>query len=531
MIKFPLSVVIAAVDKWTAPLAKMQAKVNKTFAPLRELGTKLHALGEASGLRKLGSAFAEVGSAIGNVIRTIARFALVVGGAIAGAIAAVYSLVLGTARAGDQALETARKIGIGVEAYQELAYAAKLSGVDQATLTSTLSKLSRNMGLVALGNRAAAQGFRRLGVDVLDSNKKLRPVEDVLADVADALNKLDDPLKRNAIGAMIFGKSTAELNTLLKDGSKGLRDAAKEARRLGVVLSQDAAEASDEFMDAQERVKSALAGVRNTIGVALIPALTKLAEKLTAFLTAHREEIKSWAERFAKGLPERLDKLGRQFSEIVEDLRPLVRAIGRLIERFGAVKVAIAALSAVLVISLVPAVFSTIAALATLSTALVSTPAGWVVLAFAACALAGAAFAYVVIKIGQHWEELWIAIRLYLAVGKALLVNWVNDLADSIVSPFRTAFAWLEDKFRGLESMLPDWLRDSLGLSVKVASSGALGPPAAGAIAASSGGKPGGQSSLKVEFVNAPKGTRVSEASSGGPDIDLSLGYSLAGGN
>lgn len=532
MIKFPIVAIIGAVDRFTAPLTKMQARVNKIFGPLSELGSKLNLLKETSGIVKVGEAFAGVGSSIGRVMRTFGFFAAAVGGLAASIAGALYGIAVGTARSGNEAAKAARKIGISVEAYQELAYAAQLADVEQATLSKSLQIMVRTMGQAALGSKKANEGFRRLGINVKGADGKLRPAEQIFGEVADRLNELNDPLKRVAIQSMIFGRGAAELTNLLLEGSDGLERYAAEARRLGVVMSGPTTAAGEDFMDSIERVHAALAGVRNVIGATLLPVLQHLSEKLVEFLVGHRTEIAQWAEKFAAGLPEKIEWLRQKFTELFKDMQPVFDFAKKLIDRFGIFKVTVAALGGALALVLIPAVLSTVAALVTLSTALVSTPAGWVILVLTLIAAEIAGLIAVIVLWWDTWKEAWDSIVGLAKFALDVIEYKLSKFADALMAPFKIAFDWIEKKLAGIADIVPDWLKGSLGIKVAAGPSGAPAAPGlAGAVAASAAGAPGrAQASVKVEFANAPKGLRVSETANDGADLDLQLGYSMLGG-
>ena len=530
-IKLPLAVVIGAVDNWTGALSKMQGRLNQTFAPVRELSAKVHALGEAAGVRRLGEAFSNVGTQVGNLGRRVAGVAAGIVASLAAAAAAVYSLALSTARVGNDAAKAAMKIGISVQTYQELAHAGKLLDVEQGAIDKGLQILVRTMGQAALGSKAAQIGFRRLGVQIKDSNGQLRPVGEVLGEIADRSRELADPLKKNAILTTIFGRSSADLIPLLSEGSEGLAAYAAEARALGVVLDRHGVEASEKFMDAQDRVQAAIQGVRNTIGVALLPVLTDLLDRLRDLALRYQPQIREWAQRFAEKLPERLERLSRLVAQLVEDLRPLVRWIGSMVERFGIARVSIVALSVALATFLVPAILSTIASLATLSVALVATPAGWVALAIAAIVLELTFLIAHTIYFWDTWVAAWkgatVTLQFYLAYWKSSIRGFV----DGIVDYWTDKFSLLLSPLRAIRDLIPDELWKTLG--IKVSTSAAGGAPAAGELAqavGSAGVAPAPTASVRVEFENAPRGLRASSDSQGGVDVDLSLGYSLVGG-
>jgi Phage-related minor tail protein len=530
-VKYPLSVVITAVDKWTAPLSRMTGAVNKTLRPIKDLGTRLADLGQAAGVSKVSDALGGVASAAAGVGQAFTRAFLRVGALIAGVSYALYEVVGGTARAGDEAIKAARKLNIGVEAYQELAYAASLAGLETETFDKAMGFFSRRVGQVALGNKQAWEGFRRLGINVFDAGHKLRPVDELLGEVADHLQLLDDPLKRNAILALLFGKNAAQLTTLLSKGSKGLREAAAEAHELNVVIGPETAQAGEDFLDQWKRLSKAIEGVRNAIGEELLPVFEQLAVSLRKFLVAHRAEIAAWAKRFAAGLPQRLEKLGKLFDDLVRGLTPLVNAFADFVEFVGPVPVLLGAIAAIIAISVIPAVASLVSAIVALSGVIVGTPFGWILLAAAAVVLALASIVAAAVALYVYWDEVTWFMRTAWMTAVAVVKLQATNLWSSLKQGFSDAYDWIAAKVKAISDLVPDWLKDTLrftgrlalppGAELGIRLARAVGETAAGAA---------GQSTIKVEFSNAPKGLRVTGTREGGPDLDLSLGYSMVGG-
>jgi len=529
MIKFPLAVVMTAVDKWTASLTKMTAGVSAAFKPITDAGKSIGEWGKANGFARVTEALGGVQSAVWNTVKAFSIGFLAIGGALADVGYALFHIVEGTVAAGDAALKNSQKAGMALGTFQELAYAAKLAGIEQGDFANVMSKFSRNVGLVALGNHKAAEGFRRLGINVFDAHHKLRPVEELLGVVADRLPLLADQGKRNAISAMLFGKGFASLSHFLHEGSEGMREAADEARRLGIVFSPAQAAAAVHFERRLIALKSAFAGVRNVIGLALMPAFERLIEVIMELVERYRPQIEAWAKRFAEKLPERLAKLGHWVQDLTDHLLPLVEAFIKVIDWIGPTNAILLALGATILVTVVPAVISLVASLYTLSAALAATPVGWIILGIAAAialTVGGLVKMYFEIK----WVMAqWAALAGWVERHWAVLDTFFTVLWDGIKAKFTDAYDWIAAKVTAIVDLIPEWLRESGSFAVKAA----LTPAASSAriIGAAVGAASGGQSSVKVEFANVPRGTRVTEMRSDGPELDLSMGYSMVGGN
>lgn len=216
----------------------------------------------------------------GKVGRSMMKAGTVMVGAGAAIGGAMLGMAKSTADYGNTAAKTARSVGMDAEEYQKLAYAAKYAGVDQQKLSASMVKFNKNIVDAAAGSKTAGQVFKDLGIKLKDSAGNLRAPNEVLADVADVFKNTNDGAGKTALAYELLGRSGADMISLLNGGSEGLEAMGKEAERLGMVISSDAAHASEDFCDNLDRVKDSAMGVVFQIGAALMPALNDTAIKI-----------------------------------------------------------------------------------------------------------------------------------------------------------------------------------------------------------------------------------------------------------
>jgi Putative phage tail protein len=120
------------------------------------------------------------------------------GGALIGVTTAggLAALVDRSISAADAIGKTADKIGVGVEALQELRFAAKASGVEQQTLDMALQRFTRRAAEAAQGTGEAKDALAQMGIALRDQSGNLRRSEDLLGEVADAFAGIEDPAER-----------------------------------------------------------------------------------------------------------------------------------------------------------------------------------------------------------------------------------------------------------------------------------------------------------------------------------------------
>jgi TP901 family phage tail tape measure protein len=135
--------------------------------------------------------------------------------------------------------DTAEKLGLTTDALQRFAYAASSAGVDADSSAQSLGKLNKSIGEAVNGGGEAGDAFTKLGVQVKDAQGKVRPVEDVLLDVADGFKGLGSQQERAAYSMKIFGREGQKLLPVISQGADHIRDMYKEADELGIIMGGD----------------------------------------------------------------------------------------------------------------------------------------------------------------------------------------------------------------------------------------------------------------------------------------------------
>ena len=245
-------------------------------------------------------------SAFERTTGKIGRSMMKAGGVMVGASAAVGASILSVGKAtadyaGDM-FDMARGSGMGVEAFQKLAYAAKMSGIEAEKVSTSFVKFDRMIAEAAGGNKTYMQTFKDLGIQIKDSAGNLRQPNEIFEDVADIFHNTEDGIGKTALAVELFGKSGADLIPMLNDGKAGLKAFYAEAERMGLVLSDEAIAKGDAFSDQLENIGQQVKGAKLQIGTRWSPhcrrPLKKVAEVIDK-VTRWIQETPSWSPRSA----------------------------------------------------------------------------------------------------------------------------------------------------------------------------------------------------------------------------------------
>ena len=176
-----------------------------------------------------------------------------------------------TEQLGKETLKLQRYTGMSAEQASKLAYASKMSGVQVDSLGVGLGKLSKAM---ETGNPA----FEKLNISVRDSSGKLRSMGSVLPEIADKFAAMENGPEKTAAALQLFGRAGMDLMPFLNKGAAGIKELSDEAEKMGLVLSQDNIDSVRKSITAHRQLDAALSGVRNQIGLQMIPILTKFTD-------------------------------------------------------------------------------------------------------------------------------------------------------------------------------------------------------------------------------------------------------------
>lgn len=205
----------------------------------------------------------------------------------AGAIAAASILAIGVGAAvfavkaagafvdvGKEVIKLQRYTGGTAEAMSGLRFAAQQSGVDT-------DKLARSMGLLSKNLQSGKGDFDKLGIATVDAHGKTLPLDQVLLNVAQKFKDMPNGAEKTATAIKLFGRAGADLLPMLNKGRDGLVALEGEAKKYGLVLTEDNIVAVKKSIAAHREQAVAWSGLQVQIGAQVLPALTSLTQSFT----------------------------------------------------------------------------------------------------------------------------------------------------------------------------------------------------------------------------------------------------------
>lgn len=198
----------------------------------------------------------------------------------AAGVAGAAVLVKHSLDAIDATNKLARELGTTSESLGTLQRAASYAGVSTGDLENSLRILNRTIGDGLQGNQQIRDSFDRLGLS-LTKIAGMNADEKMIA-ISDAMRGLGSNSERAAALADLFGRSGMKMSDLVMGGRDAMKQAADEAKSLGLAISNIDARQVENANDAWTRAKGAVEGLGNLVAVKLAPYLDALAQKFTA---------------------------------------------------------------------------------------------------------------------------------------------------------------------------------------------------------------------------------------------------------
>lgn len=146
--------------------------------------------------------------------------------------------------------DLSERLNVSAEALQAMDYAAKQSGTSLETVAGAFRALSKaRLEAMQDPNSKAGQVFSAIGIG--NAELKATNLEGIFRRIASTVQSTDFGASELAMVEELLGRSGGELIPMFK---AGLEQSTEEARRLGLVLSEDVVQKIDDVGDSLDRI-------------------------------------------------------------------------------------------------------------------------------------------------------------------------------------------------------------------------------------------------------------------------------------
>lgn len=308
----------AGVSKNSAEYRKLQREIIETESKLKNFTGQLKQVGNVN-LKAVSAQMKDIGNkatAAGQSLKGLSM--------VAGAIdVALAGLAYKSGAAADDLNTLSKVTGIGTDALQKYKLSADLVDVSVEAIAKSQQKLKKNMLGALDGTNDQAQYFEQLGVNITNADGSLRDAGDVFDETIEALGKMTNETKRDAIAMALMGKSATELNPLIEDGGETYKKVADLMANNGLeIVDQETIDKANQFNDYLDEIKATWGAAISTIGMQLAGYLAPVLEKVAGFL----EKVAGWLSTLS---PEVLTVIGI-IAGVVAAIAPLLIVFGKI---------------------------------------------------------------------------------------------------------------------------------------------------------------------------------------------------------
>ena len=189
---------------------------------------------------------------------------------------------------GDSVAKMAKRTGFSVEALSGLTFAASQSGTSIESLEKGIKRMQMTIVDAGRGLSTAVDALAMLGMTYQDL-AGMKP-EAQFKKIADRLSSVTDATEKAAIANMLFGRAGTSMLPMIANGAKGLDEFHKQAAKLGLIISTEAAEGAEKFTDAMDVAGRVVKMTAFNIGSALVPSLMEA----TQWIVDTSKEVSAW---------------------------------------------------------------------------------------------------------------------------------------------------------------------------------------------------------------------------------------------
>lgn len=204
--------------------------------------------------------------------------------------------------------------GVDTQKLQEFEYTASKLGIPMDKLSDSLKDVTNKAYDAANGNEELKGKFDELGVALTDNEGNLRDSYDIYLDLIDALGEMSNQTERDATAMKLINEGARELNPLIDAGSAAITKYAEEARKMGLVMSEDQLSALTAVKDAQLEFEAAQKAVSDQMAAEYAPYMEE-------GLTRTKELLLEVGDAFEKsGVAHSIGSIANSVGSILEPL-------------------------------------------------------------------------------------------------------------------------------------------------------------------------------------------------------------------
>lgn len=184
-----------------------------------------------------------------------------------------------------------QKMGLSVESVSRMQYAFSSAGLAFDEMQDALKEFAirSSEAVAATGEGYAA--FKAMGIEVLDSNGKMRNQSDLLEEVADKMQSYAAGMNKATLYEKLFGEVGLKLVPVLDQGADGLRRLYVESDKVGYTMNEKSAKAARQLRVDLARVSAVATALGRELGGPVLSYLAKFAETVESAFNRYTKAL------------------------------------------------------------------------------------------------------------------------------------------------------------------------------------------------------------------------------------------------
>ncbi|HSD36081.1 MAG TPA: hypothetical protein VLC92_01150 [Rhodocyclaceae bacterium] len=270
--------------------------------------------------------FAGIGSVVEGLQSKFLAFTAVIGGG-----AMFGKIVEQTAQLTEETQNLARALGISVT--EAGAYKASFDdiGVSSEEFQGAAQKLAKNL-------KDNEQSLNKMGLATRDASGHLRPLNQMTVEAIGLVNGYKEGTDRVVAGQIAFGKGFEMTSNLAKLNTETIQQNLDAQRELGSIVGEESVANFKAYDDATDQTHRVMHAMTVTVGNALMPVLTDLANWFNSIgpvaVTIIKGALGGLAATFhliTTGVTVLWETLNAMIVTVAEPIRALAAAIGKAV--------------------------------------------------------------------------------------------------------------------------------------------------------------------------------------------------------
>lgn len=296
--------------------------------------------GALNGLKGAADRASRGFTAFGDKAVSLGKGLTAVTAGITAAAGAAFMLTKNVADAGDKTAKAARGAGVSGEYFQEMAFAmGQVAAISQDELAAGMTRVTRLLGDAQNGSKSAIAAFEKIGIAQSDIASGAVTTEQAFDALVQTLSETTDPAIAAAISTQLLGRSGADLGPKLAGAAGSIATLRDRAQELGIVMSDDALAASEQFGDQLDEVQKGFEGLKIAIANELMPVFTgvllpTIVDKVIPAMQSMVEKIGGAIDWFSK-LPAPVLEAATAVGAALGAGGPILLAVGVMAQTIG----------------------------------------------------------------------------------------------------------------------------------------------------------------------------------------------------